>query len=197
MLSREGCWEIAGTHNTIFRRTLLERCQRRISTTAPLTSASCHMRVEVRAVSLNMTRRCGYVGKGVPTQGAGRSASAVHAPGSGRPDAGSCSRRALVLSGDKLIGIVTDRDLAVRGTAQGLAHDEHVESVMTGSPITVQGSDDLFSAFAVLRRAGVRRLPVLEDSDLAGIITVDDLLVWLVAEFAAVASPVADDVLPK
>ena len=103
----------------------------------------------------------------------------------------------LVLSGDDLIGIVTDRDLAVRGTAQGLAHDEHVESVMTGSPITVQGSDDLFAAFAVLRRAGVRRLPVLEDSDLAGIITVDDLLVWLVAEFAAVASPVADDVLPR
>lgn len=102
----------------------------------------------------------------------------------------------LVLSGDELVGIVTDRDLAVRGTAQGLAPGEHVESVMTGSPITIQGSDDLFAAFAVLCRAGVRRLPVLEDSDVAGIITVDDLLVWLAAEFAAVATPVADDVLP-
>lgn len=103
----------------------------------------------------------------------------------------------LVLRRDELLGIVTDRDLAVRGTAQGFAADEDVESVMTGSPITIQGSDDLFAAFAVLSRAGARRLPVLEDSDVAGIITVDDLLLWLVAEFAAVATPVADDVLPK
>ena len=102
----------------------------------------------------------------------------------------------LVLCGDELVGIVTDRDLAVRGTAPGLAPDGYVESVMTGAPITIQGSDDLLAAFAVLRGSGVRRLPVLEDSDVAGIITVDDLLVWLVAEFAAVATPVADDVLP-
>ena len=103
----------------------------------------------------------------------------------------------LVQSGDELIGIVTDRDLAVRGIAQGIAPGEQVASIMTGAPITVQGSDDLFAALAVLRNAGVRRLPVLEDSDVAGIITVDDLLVWLVAEFAAVATPVADTVLPK
>jgi hypothetical protein len=37
---------------------------------------------------------------------------------------------------------------------------------------------------------------VLEESDIAGIITVDDLLVWLVGELAALATPVADDVLP-
>jgi CBS domain-containing protein len=101
----------------------------------------------------------------------------------------------LVLSGDELIGIVTDRDLAVRGAGQGLLPDEHVESVMTATPITIQGSEDLFAAFAVLRRAGVRRLPVLEESDVAGIITVDDLLVWLVGEFASVATPLADNVL--
>ncbi len=102
----------------------------------------------------------------------------------------------LVVSGDELVGIVTDRDLAVRGTAQGLAPDEPVEGVMTGTPITIQGSEDLLAAFAVVRRAGVRRLPVLEDSEVAGIITVDDLLVWLVGEFAAVATPVAHKVLP-
>ena len=101
----------------------------------------------------------------------------------------------LVLSGDELVGIVTDRDLAVRGMARGLAPEEHVESVMTGAPITIQGSEDLLAAFAVLRRSGVRRLPVLEDSDVAGIITVDDLLVWLVGEFAAVAAPIADNVM--
>jgi hypothetical protein len=36
---------------------------------------------------------------------------------------------------------------------------------------------------------------VLEESDVAGIITVDDLLVWLVGELAAVATPAAENVL--
>ncbi len=101
----------------------------------------------------------------------------------------------LVLGGDELVGIVTDRDLALRGAARGLGPDQHVEDVMTQTPITLQGSDDLLDAFGVLRQAGVRRLPVLEESAIAGIITVDDLLVWLVGELAAVATPVAEIVL--
>jgi CBS domain-containing protein len=101
----------------------------------------------------------------------------------------------LVVGGGELVGIVTDRDLAVHGTAQGLAPDEPVDGVMTKTPTTIQGSEDLFTAFTVLRRAGVRRLPVLEDAEVAGIITVDDLLVWLVGELAAVATPVAGSVL--
>ena len=101
----------------------------------------------------------------------------------------------LVVNGDALVGIVTDRDLAVRGTARGIGPEEFVEDVMTEAPVTIQGSDDLLDAFSVLRKAGVRRLPVLEESDLAGIVTIDDLLVWLVGELAAVATPVADSVL--
>lgn len=102
----------------------------------------------------------------------------------------------LVAAGGALIGIVTDRDLAVRGAAHGIGPDRHVDDVMTEAPVTIQGSDDLLEALAVLRQAGVRRLPVLEGSDLAGIVTVDDLLVWLVGELAAVATPVAGSVLP-
>jgi signal-transduction protein with cAMP-binding, CBS, and nucleotidyltransferase domain len=85
----------------------------------------------------------------------------------------------LVVDGDALVGIVTDRDLAVRGAAQGLGPHQHVEDVMTEAPVTIQGSDDLLVAFAVLRQAGVRRLPVLEETDIAGIIPVDDPLVRL------------------
>ena len=66
---------------------------------------------------------------------------------------------------------------------------------MTRGPVTFQGSDDILDALVILRRAGVRRLPVFEESELAGIITVDDLLVWLVGELAAVATPVAGHVI--
>ena len=101
----------------------------------------------------------------------------------------------LVASGDELVGIVTDRDLALRGAGCGLLPHDRVDEVMTRGPSTIQGSDDILEAFGVMRRAGVRRLPVVEESDIAGIITADDLLVWLVGELAAVAGPAASDVL--
>ena len=101
----------------------------------------------------------------------------------------------LVVSGDQLVGIVTDRDIVVRGVGTGEPLDTHVATVMTERPITIQGSADLLEAFQILRNAGVRRLPVLEDSDIAGIITTDDLLVWLVLELGAVASTVANEIV--
>jgi len=99
----------------------------------------------------------------------------------------------LVVNGDQFVGIVTDRDIAVRGVGDGLALDTEVSAVMTDVPVTIQGSADIFEAFRTVKAAGVRRLPVLEDSDLAGIITVDDMLISLVLELGAVVSPVANE----
>jgi CBS domain-containing protein len=99
----------------------------------------------------------------------------------------------LVVDGGELVGIVTDRDIAVRGTGAGLESAVSVQSVMTPDPVTIQGSSDVITAFAVFRTAGARRLPVLEENELAGIISVDDLLVSLVAELGAVLSPVAQE----
>jgi CBS domain-containing protein len=96
----------------------------------------------------------------------------------------------LVVTGDILLGIVTDRDITVRGVGVGLLPGAHVGAVMTDAPVTIQGSADILEAFRVIKEAGVRRLPVVEDTDLAGIITVDDLLVSLVLELGAVVSPV-------
>ena len=47
----------------------------------------------------------------------------------------------------------------------------------------------------MFKTATARRLPVLEDEDLAGIISVDDLLISLVVEFGAVMSPVAQELV--
>jgi CBS domain-containing protein len=66
---------------------------------------------------------------------------------------------------------------------------------MTKDPVTVQGSADIFQVYQTLKSTGVRRLPVLEDGELAGIVTADDLLVALVLELGAVVSPVAQEVL--
>ena len=101
----------------------------------------------------------------------------------------------LVLSGDKLIGVVTDRDITVRGLGAGQPSTTAVAEVMTEHPVTIEGSADVFEAYRVLKGAGVRRLPVLEAGELGGVITVDDLLVALVLELAAVVSPVASEML--
>jgi CBS domain-containing protein len=97
----------------------------------------------------------------------------------------------LVVDGDRLAGIVTDRDITVRGVGQGKHASTPVEAVMTADPMTIQGSADVYEAFTAFKTSTSRRLPVLEDKDLAGIISVDDLLLSLVAEFGAVMSPVA------
>ena len=101
----------------------------------------------------------------------------------------------LVVDGGRLVGIVTDRDVTVRGIGLGKPPTADVGSVMTADPVTIQGSADVFEAFKIFKTASARRLPVLEDEDLAGIISVDDLLVSLVVEFGAVMSPVAQELV--
>jgi CBS domain-containing protein len=103
----------------------------------------------------------------------------------------------IVDRGGMIVGVVTDRDLAIRGCGDRRPLETPVGEVMTENPTTIQGSEDLFVAFTRLRDAAVRRLPVLEEDEIAGIVTMDDLLVWLALEFSAVLSPVAEEVLHK
>src|SRR5580693_10600119 len=66
----------------------------------------------------------------------------------------------LVVDGDRLVGIVTDRDITVRGVGQGKALSSPVDEVMTAGPVTIQGSADVYEAFSVFKSASSRRLPV-------------------------------------
>ncbi len=101
----------------------------------------------------------------------------------------------LVMSGEKIIGIVTDRDITVRGVGSGRDLESAIADVMTEHPITIEGSADIFDAYRLLKEARVRRLPVVEEGELGGIVTMDDLLIALVLEFGAVVSPAASEVL--
>ena len=104
----------------------------------------------------------------------------------------------LVVSGGELLGIVTDRDIVIRAVSTAQSLHTHVSAIMSETPVAIQGSADIFEAFTLLRDTGVRRLPVLEDDDIAGILTVDDLLVLLVLEFGAAISPIVGEIIrPK
>jgi CBS domain-containing protein len=103
----------------------------------------------------------------------------------------------LVVANERLVGIATDRDLVVRGLAKRLDPDAPISEVMSDNVTTVQGSEDVTEALKILRGVRFRRLPVLEGETVTGIITVDDLLVTLVVELAAVAAPIAASVVER
>jgi signal-transduction protein with cAMP-binding, CBS, and nucleotidyltransferase domain len=90
-----------------------------------------------------------------------------------------------------LVGIVTDRDLVVRGFAEGRPSDIAVEQIMTPDVATVSLHADASDAASVMAKRAVRRLPVVDNQDhIFGMITLDDLLRQLGAETDRMADAV-------
>ena len=85
----------------------------------------------------------------------------------------------VVLRGRKVAGLVTDRQLAVSGLAEGLAADAPVEGIMTADPACCTLEDNLFSVIDTMRSAGVvRRLPVVDgNKELVGLVSISDVAV--------------------
>lgn len=82
----------------------------------------------------------------------------------------------LVLDGQELVGIVTDRDLVVRGLAVGADPDVvSVAEVTTASPVTLAPDDDPAEAVALMREHGIRRIPVVERGVPVGVVSIGDL----------------------
>lgn len=81
------------------------------------------------------------------------------------------------------VGIVTDRDLALRVVAAGRrATETRAESVMSRPLVTAAPTDALEAVIDRMRRAGIRRVPIVRDDHLVGIVTLDDLVVHLGCE---------------
>ncbi len=79
-----------------------------------------------------------------------------------------------------LIGIVTDRDLVVRGLAEGYGASTVVGDLTTYGPLTASIHENIETVTDRMRVHGVRRLPILDDTGNAvGVVTADDLLVML------------------
>jgi len=92
----------------------------------------------------------------------------------------------VVLDSDKRpLGIVTDRDLAVRVIGHGLdPYQTTVGNVMTAFPNTVNAQTPIEEALQMMRAGKCRRLPVVDDAGrLVGLLSVDDILELLISEF--------------
>lgn len=89
-----------------------------------------------------------------------------------RADAGAIP----VIDGDRLIGMITDRDIAVRGVAEGHGPETPVRELMTNDIVAAHEDDDMDDVSARMSDAQVRRLPVVDDQQrLCGIVSLGDL----------------------
>lgn len=100
-----------------------------------------------------------------------------------------------IVDGDRLIGIVTDRDIVRRAIATGMPVDARIDAVMTMPALTIDADADLHEAFALFRTHAVRRLAVSRAGSFVGVIAVDDLMVDLASDLADLTRPVLGQVL--
>ncbi len=93
------------------------------------------------------------------------------------------------------IGILTDRDVAVKVVAQGKDPAKvQVGSVVRKNPTVIREDQGILDATKILSRRGVRRLPVVaKNGKLVGIIALDDLLMLLGSEMHHIASALASE----
>ena len=87
----------------------------------------------------------------------------------------------IVLTDDGHVsGIVTDRDLVVRAVAEGLdPAATRVDTILDGGVISVAPDESVDTALDLMRDHKIRRLPVIEDDRLVGIVTLGDLAIDL------------------
>jgi CBS domain-containing protein len=80
-----------------------------------------------------------------------------------------------VCTKDKIIGIVTDRDIAVRSVAAGNTTSQKVGDIMTGEVVFGSPEMDVNDAARLMSDRQIRRLPIVENNSLIGIVALGDI----------------------
>lgn len=79
---------------------------------------------------------------------------------------------------EKLVGVVTDRDIALRGIGKGKTPDDPISSVMSGKVLYCYQDDEVTSVLQNMQDQGVQRLAVLnndKNKDFVGVVALSDI----------------------
>ena len=82
----------------------------------------------------------------------------------------------VVLENNLPVGIITDRDFAVKIAAHSYPLDTPVRRIMSSPLISIDPNSDLWAASDLMSTRNVRKLPVIDDDKVVGIITSSDLV---------------------
>ena len=88
-----------------------------------------------------------------------------------------------VMDGSSFRGVVTDRDIVIKAVAEG-RFDETVGAITSNTLVTVSPEDDVKKATELMSESDVRRLPVCDNGELVGIVSVGDLATRQDAKYA-------------
>jgi len=83
----------------------------------------------------------------------------------------------VILEHERAVGVITDRDLALAVVADKVGADDHAGTHASRPLVTGQVEMDIEEAVALMVQHRIRRLPVTDGDELAGIVTIDDLAV--------------------
>ncbi len=97
----------------------------------------------------------------------------------------------LVTADGAPLGVVTDRDIAVRAVAPGHDMGAPVATIMSEPVVTLDADADLADAYRAFRRSGRRRLPVVVQGRTVGLLAVDDLFLDVFQRYADLLGPVS------
>jgi CBS domain-containing protein len=103
----------------------------------------------------------------------------------------------LVLDREKLVGILTERDYARKGVLAGrLAKDTPVREVMTTKVVTVTPGHTVQQCMAIMSDRQLRHLPVIENGNILGVLSIRDLVAEVVLHHEHVIRDLQRDMMP-
>jgi len=82
----------------------------------------------------------------------------------------------IVLEHGSPVGIVTDRDFAIKITAHSFPLDTPIRRLMASPLISIDSDSDLWEASDLMSSRNVRKLPVIDDDKVVGIVTSGDIV---------------------
>lgn len=83
---------------------------------------------------------------------------------------------AVIYEDEKIVGLITDRDMTKRVIAQDVSTDEPISKVMTLSPLTISPDDLVMHAASMMMQFNIRNLPLVKGNKVVGLLTTTHLV---------------------
>ena len=86
---------------------------------------------------------------------------------------------AIIVKDQNPVGIITDRDYAIKIVANNLEHNTSVERVMSSPLITISATESILAAAKLMTAKKIRKLAVTQNGTIVGIVTSTDIVTFL------------------